>query len=112
MRLQRSRSWGLVLALCLASGCGGGSGGGNTGSPPQSPSPSPSPSPLPPLPETHAVGGTVTGLNGTLVLTNNGGDNLSVLANGSFRFATPVASGNAYQAGIQSQPANQRCTVS
>ena len=34
------------------------------------------------------VGGTVSGLSGTVVLQDNGGDNLSVTANGSFTFAT------------------------
>ena len=41
----------------------------------------------------YSVGGTVSALSGTVVLQDNGGDNLSVGANGSFMFATPVASG-------------------
>ena len=47
-------------------------------------------------PVTHSVGGTVSGLTGTLVLQDNGGDNLSVTANGSFTFPTQLASGAAY----------------
>ena len=59
------------------------------------------------------VGGTVSGLTGTgLVLQNNGGDNLSVAANGTFNFATAVASGAAYAATVLTQPAGQTCTVS
>ena len=45
---------------------------------------------------TYSVGGTVSGLTGTVVLQDNGGDNLSVAANGSFSFATQLASGAAY----------------
>ena len=37
---------------------------------------------------TYSVGGTVSGLSGTVVLQDNGSDNLSVSANGSFTFAT------------------------
>src|SRR6202021_2284305 len=48
-------------------------------------------------PATFTVGGTVAGLtSGTLVLADNGGDDLTVSANGSFTFATPLATGAAY----------------
>jgi len=63
----------------------------------------------------YAVSGTVTGLAGTgLVLTNNLGDDLPVSANGSFSFATPVASGGAYAVAVKTQPASpwQTCSVS
>ena len=40
---------------------------------------------------TFTVGGSVSGLSGTVVLQDNGGDNLSVTANGSFTFATSLA---------------------
>jgi hypothetical protein len=36
---------------------------------------------------TYTIGGTATGLLGTVVLQNNAGDNLSVSSNGSFAFA-------------------------
>ena len=61
-----------------------------------------------------AVGGTVTGLLGSgLVLTNNMGDNLSLSANGSFSFATPVVSGGSYNVAVQAQPSSpwQTCSV-
>jgi len=60
-----------------------------------------------------AIGGTVTGLNGTgLVLQDNGGDNLTLNANASsFTFATPVASGGAYSVTVLTQPAGESCTV-
>jgi len=60
------------------------------------------------------VGGTVTGLNGTLVLRNNGGDDLTVTANGPFAFGTLLDSGAAYAVTVltnPSSPVSQACTV-
>jgi 6-phosphogluconolactonase (cycloisomerase 2 family) len=56
---------------------------------------------------TFTIGGTVSGLRAgsTVVLQNNTlGNNLSVTANGSFTFATPVASGGAYAVTVLTQP--------
>jgi len=67
------------------------------------------------LTNTYSVGGTVTGLTGSgLVLRDNGGDDRSVSANGSFTFATPVASGAAYNVTVATQPSSpaQSCIVS
>ncbi|MGB5264992.1 MAG: hypothetical protein WBN30_00275, partial [Polyangiales bacterium] len=41
-------------------------------------------------PVDYSIGGTVSGLDGTVVLLNNGADDLSVSANGAFTFATRV----------------------
>ena len=60
---------------------------------------------------TFSVDGTVLGLSGTVVLQDNGGDNLSVNANGSFTFATAVASGAAYSVTVQANPSGQACSV-
>ena len=63
---------------------------------------------------TYTIGGTVSGLaGGGLVLQNNGGDNLSVLADGGFIFKTPIADSGAYAVTVLSQPTqlNQTCTV-
>ena len=63
----------------------------------------------------YTVGGTVSGLAGSgLVLQNNGGDDLSILSNGSFSFKTSLTSGTAYAITVKTQPANpsQTCTVS
>src|SRR5207237_1422033 len=60
---------------------------------------------------TYSVGGTVSGLSGTVVLQDNGGDNLSVAANGSFTFATKLASGSAYSVTVLTQPSGQTCAV-
>jgi len=60
----------------------------------------------------YTVGGTVTGLNGSgLVLRNNGGDDLTIDADGSFQFPQPVASGADYTVTVSSQPPGQICTV-
>ena len=60
----------------------------------------------------YPVGGAVSGLSGTVVLQDNGGDDLSVSANGSFTFATPVASGSGYAVTVKTNPSGQSCTVS
>ena len=61
---------------------------------------------------TYSVGGTVSGLSGTVVLQDNGGDNLSVTASGPFTFATALASGAAYSVTVKTNPSGQTCTVS
>jgi trimeric autotransporter adhesin len=87
-----------LLAICLI-GCGGGSGsygsggvdghggGGGGGA------------------YTYTVGGTVTGLNGVVVLQNNGADDLTVSADGAFAFSTALANGSAYNVSLRAQPA-------
>lgn len=98
-RAQPKRISILVLPLFLTA-CGGGGGG-------------PSPSPPPPPPQTYTIGGTVTGLTSAgLVLQNNGGDNQSITANGSFAFTASLASGSTYSVTAATQPAGQTCTVS
>jgi hypothetical protein len=57
------------------------------------------------------IGGSVTGLSGTVVLQNNGGDNLSLTASGNFTFATKLAKDAAYAVTVLTQPAGQICTV-
>lgn len=63
---------------------------------------------------TFTVGGTVTGLQGSgLVLTNNGGDNLTIAGNGPFQFPTMLASGASYSVAVRTNPSNpaQSCAV-
>jgi hypothetical protein len=61
-----------------------------------------------------SVGGSVSGLaTGTTVsLTNNGGSTLSVSANGTFTFPTPVPQNGSYNVTVATQPKGQICTVS
>ncbi len=66
------------------------------------------PSPgLPPF----TVGGTLSGLSGTVVLRNNGGNDLTLSANGGFAFSGALASGSGYAVTVLTQPAGQTCTV-
>src|SRR5512137_705173 len=66
-------------------------------------------------PTNGTVGGTVTGLatGASLVLRNNGGNDLVVSGNGSFTFSMPMASGGAYAVTVSHQPSSpsQTCTV-
>jgi Galactose oxidase, central domain len=63
-------------------------------------------------PTTQTISGTVTGLTGTgMVLQDNGGDDLTIIANGTFTFKTAVS--GAYAVTIKTQPSGptQNCTV-
>src|SRR6266851_7458565 len=59
----------------------------------------------------YTVGGTVSGLNGTLLLQDNASDTLTVSANGSFTFGTPVPAGSVYSVMVKSGPSGQTCSV-
>lgn len=93
-----------VPATCLVifalSACGG-SGGGSAPPPDQTPTPA----------ATYTIGGNVSGLTGSVVLQNNGGDNLSVSTAGAFTFSTALASGAAYSVTVLTQPPGQTCAV-
>ncbi len=83
----------IALATLLLAACGG---GGSS-------------------PPTYSLGGTVSGLSGSgLVLLDNGAGDLTITSNGSFTFATRVASGAAYAVSVKTQPTgpNQDCAVS
>ena len=86
----------IVMALLLA-GCGG--GGGSTSSGGGSAS------------KSFTIGGTISGLLGSVVLQNNGGNNLTRSANGLYSFSTSIATGRTYSVTVLTQPANQICTV-
>ena len=60
----------------------------------------------------YTVGGTVSGLSGTVVLQDNSADDLSLSANGTFTFATTLVSGANYSVTVKTNPAGQSCTVS
>ena len=66
-------------------------------------------------PVTATIGGTVSGLvaNSSVILQNNGGDSLTVTANGPFVFKTPVTGADIYAVTVVTQPVNpnQICTV-
>ncbi|MCU7806738.1 MAG: hypothetical protein KZQ73_02565 [Candidatus Thiodiazotropha sp. (ex Semelilucina semeliformis)] len=89
------KSLSLLILLSSLVACGGG-GGGNVVNDSA----------------THSIGGTVSGLSGTLVLQNNGGDSLTLTQNGDFLLPTLVAVGDSYSLSISSQPAGQQCSLS
>lgn len=60
----------------------------------------------------YTIGGTISGLNGTVVIRNNEGNNLSASSNGNFTFSNAVADGGSYAVTVLSQPFGQNCTVS
>lgn len=81
---------------------GSGTGGGTTGSGGSS-------GPT----ATYTIGGIVTGLNSSgLELQDNGGDNLSIAADGTFVFPTALLTGAAYSVRVLKQPSIQVCKVS
>lgn len=87
---------GVLLCVCLQTvlmGCGGSSGSG--GGQPQ-----------------YSIGGTVTGLNGTLVLQSSNGEELSISADGEFSFDALLAAGAGYQVAVLGQPAGDYCSIS
>ena len=82
---------GLITIVSLVSCGGSNSGGGLVG---------------------YSVGGTVTGLQGSITLRNNTTDVLTLSSSGSFSFNDKLNSGVSYNVDIQTQPAGQTCTVS
>jgi sugar lactone lactonase YvrE len=59
------------------------------------------------------VGGTISGLssNATLTVTDNGGDSLTISANGPFTFPTPLKPGASYDVAVATLPAGEQCGV-
>ncbi len=95
-RLVRALAIASAMALLASCGGDGGSGGGSSGDSGAT---------------GVSIGGTVSGLIGTVVLQNNGSDSLSISANGSFTFPTAIANGSAFNVAILIQPAGQVCSV-
>ncbi len=66
-------------------------------------------------PVTATIGGTVSGLvaNTSVILQDNGGDSLTITANGLFTFKTAVTGADVYAVTVVTQPVNpnQICTV-
>lgn len=64
--------------------------------------------------ETYTIGGTVSNLLGTLVLRNNGADDLVLNGSGSFIFSTKLANGSNYSVTVHANPGSpeQICEIS
>ncbi len=61
--------------------------------------------------DSFEVGGSVSGLNGSLTLQNNGTDDLVVTSDGPFTFPVRIADGANYSVTVKSAPATQTCVV-
>lgn len=94
----------LLVGNFLLAGCGGGSPDNASSS---APTPTPTPASL-----TYTIGGTVSGLTGSLTVKNNSTDQLIISSSGIFTFATPVNHGGQYNVTITAQPSTQTCTLS
>ena len=66
--------------------------------------------------EQYELGGVLTGLvpGDSVVLSNNGGDNLTLTQDGPFQFGTPLAFNSAYTVAVLTQPIapSEACVVS
>ena len=106
MRPVRFPSWPgrwvvcMLAAVSLTACGGGGSSGSGSGSGTGT--------------TTFTVGGTVSGLSASgLVLTDNGGDNLTLSSGATtFTFSQSVTSGASYSVAVATQPTGESCTVS
>ncbi len=58
----------------------------------------------------YNVSGTVSGLTGSVVLQNNGADDLTV-SNGSFSFTNKINKGSAYNVTVKTQPSPFTCSA-
>ncbi|MEP7096952.1 MAG: hypothetical protein ABI748_04755, partial [Dokdonella sp.] len=73
-------------------------------------------SPFDITPNTYTVGGSVSGLTGSVSLTLDGTgptttQTQAFSANGSFAFTTPLQSGSGWTVSVATQPASQTCVV-
>ena len=88
-----------VVSIAALAACGGGDGGGGDGGST--------------VAVAHKVGGSLSGLQSgkSLVLQNNGADDLQLSANGAFSFSTTVQPGGKYAVTVKTQPDGQTCKV-
>jgi len=60
----------------------------------------------------YTIGGTVSGLTGSVLsLNNNGDDTISMSANGAFTFDQRLGTGSTYSVTVSAQPKGQTCLV-
>ena len=104
-----------VLAMLLAS-CGGGGGSSEPSSVTSPPTQQPSPGNggeqgAADGPATYVIGGTMSGLVGSVMLQLNGSGDLTVTADGPFVFAQPLEAGAAYVVSILRNDGLYRCAL-
>ncbi len=95
--IKAAAGFAAIFVLAACGGGGGSSNNANGGNDPQ----------------TFSVGGSVSGLSGSGLTLSSNGQTLAVAANGSFTFASAMASGTAYNVTVATQPnaPTQACTV-
>jgi hypothetical protein len=99
-RRARAAASCIITCCALLAACGGSGDGGGT---------APSAAATP----TTTVGGTVTGVtaNGRIVLTNNGGDAVTVAADGPFTFPTRLTPAQSFAVVVSSTSAGETCAA-
>lgn len=95
MVTNKHTTYVMLMSLTLCA-CGG--GGGDAPPPPV-------------VPAAFTVGGSVSGLTGSLVLRNNGADDRMLSNDGNFTFATALLNNTAYSVSIASLPTTQACAI-
>jgi hypothetical protein len=90
---MRSGWLGLIGVAALVASCGGDT------------------QPPPPEPSKFHVGGSITGLAGSLTLQLNGAERLTRSENGPFSFESPLADQGTYQVTVATPPPEQDCTL-
>ena len=107
LRLFRAPAWALLgFCVCLLACSSSSDGAGDPNAPDAADGSSADGAPT-----RFKVGGTVSGLRGTVVLRNNDADDLVLANDGPFAFSTPVAEGGLYEVTVAAQPADQTCAV-
>lgn len=96
---------GYLVLVLLLTGCGGGGGSSPSPEPTRTPEPTPTPTPT-----TYSIVGSVSGLVGSITISNNG-EELVVNESTTFSF-TPQLEGILYNIEVTQQPTNQICNIS
>jgi serine protease len=65
-----------------------------------------------PVFSSYGIGGTVTGLQGSVTLQNNNADSITLNSNGSFTFNSKLTNGASYNVTVKTQPDSQKCSAS
>lgn len=63
------------------------------------------------MPERFSVGGSASGVTGTLEIVNNASDRLTLSEPGSFTFAVQLAAGESYAVVVEVAPSDRSCFV-
>ncbi len=106
------RTWGFLAATMFVIACGGGGGDAPDAEPgaPDAEVPDAEPMIIDEL-SFYAVSVAVVGLDGTLVLRNNGTDELTFTTSATMTFTNAIPQDEAYDVTVVSEPTSQHCTV-